>query len=140
DAAGGFAPIKDLPKLMAWELARWRNNHTDPSFLLQADEPIPPNSITKEPSAELRPDQRDTDSLPPYEILDRLLDDYVEKDMGTRALSAAGPDTAPVSRVLRLADLAEYNRRQYPPGPKTTPKNFGRDRRLPITNRWRETP
>ncbi|HLU75616.1 MAG TPA: NAD+ synthase [Nonomuraea sp.] len=140
DSAGGFAPIKDVPKLMVWELARWRNTHTDPSFLLQADEPIPPNSITKEPSAELRPDQRDTDSLPPYEILDRLLDDYVEKDMGSRELIAAGHDPDLVSRVIRLVDLAEYKRRQYPPGPKITPKNFGRDRRLPITNRWRETP
>ncbi|MFG1944767.1 NAD+ synthase [Nonomuraea sp. NPDC048826] len=139
DSAGGFAPIKDVPKLMVWELSRWRNAGGDPSFLLQVDEPIPPNSITKEPSAELRPDQRDTDSLPPYEILDRLLDDYVEKDMGSRELIAAGHDPALVSRVIRLVDVAEYKRRQYPPGPKITPKNFGRDRRLPITNGWRET-
>jgi NAD+ synthase (glutamine-hydrolysing) len=139
DSAGGFAPIKDVPKLMVWELARWRNAHRDPSFLLDAAEPIPPNSITKEPSAELRPGQRDTDSLPPYEILDRLLDDYVEKDMGSKELIAAGHDPALVARVIRLVDVAEYKRRQYPPGPKITPKNFGRDRRLPITNRWRET-
>ncbi|WP_049571954.1 NAD+ synthase [Nonomuraea sp. SBT364] len=139
DSAGGFAPIKDVPKLMVWELARWRNAHTDPGFLLEAEEPIPENSISKEPSAELRPDQRDTDSLPPYEVLDRLLDDYVEKDLGSRELLAAGHDPALVARVIRLVDLAEYKRRQYPPGPKITPKNFGRDRRLPITNRWRES-
>ncbi|MFI7442299.1 NAD+ synthase [Nonomuraea indica] len=139
DSAGGFAPIKDVPKTMVWELARWRNAHTDPSFLLRAERPIPENSITKEPSAELRPDQRDTDSLPPYEVLDRLLDDYVEKDMGSRELIAAGHDPDLVTRIIRLVDLAEYKRRQYPPGPKITPKNFGRDRRLPITNRWRES-
>jgi NAD+ synthase (glutamine-hydrolysing) len=139
DSAGGFAPIKDVPKTMVWELSRWRNAHSDPQFLLPADRPIPENSIVKEPSAELRPDQRDTDSLPPYEVLDRLLDDYVEKDMGSQELIAAGHDPELVARVIRLVDLAEYKRRQYPPGPKITPKNFGRDRRLPITNRWRET-
>ncbi|GGP14856.1 NAD+ synthase [Nonomuraea glycinis] len=139
DSAGGFAPIKDVPKIMVWELSRWRNAHTDPMFLLEAERPIPENSITKEPSAELRPDQRDTDSLPPYEVLDRLLDDYVEKDMGSRELIAAGHDPELVTRVIGLVDRAEYKRRQYPPGPKITPKNFGRDRRLPITNRWRET-
>ncbi|TMR93213.1 NAD+ synthase [Nonomuraea basaltis] len=139
DSAGGFAPIKDVPKTMVWELAKWRNAHSDPQFLLQAERPIPENSIIKEPSAELRPDQRDTDSLPPYEVLDRLLDDYVEKDMGSQELIAAGHDPELVTRVIRLVDLAEYKRRQYPPGPKITPKNFGRDRRLPITNRWRET-
>ncbi|MGW2220781.1 NAD+ synthase [Nonomuraea sp. NPDC001684] len=139
DSAGGFAPIKDVPKTMVWELARWRNAHTCEGFLMAVEQPIPENSITKEPSAELRPDQRDTDSLPPYEVLDRLLDDYVEKDMGSQELIAAGHDPALVTRVIRLVDLAEYKRRQYPPGPKITPKNFGRDRRLPITNRWRET-
>ncbi|WP_157244373.1 NAD+ synthase [Nonomuraea typhae] len=138
DSAGGFAPIKDVPKTMVWELARWRNAHGSPSFAMDVAAPIPENSITKEPSAELRPDQRDTDSLPPYEVLDRLLDDYVEKDMGSAELIAAGHDPALVTRVIRLVDLAEYKRRQYPPGPKITPKNFGRDRRLPITNRWRE--
>ncbi|MET9249056.1 NAD+ synthase [Nonomuraea sp. NPDC003709] len=139
DSAGGFAPIKDVPKTMVWELSRWRNANSLPQFLLDAKTPIPENSITKEPSAELRPDQRDTDSLPPYEILDRLLDDYVEKDMGSTELIAAGHDPELVTRIIRLVDLAEYKRRQYPPGPKITPKNFGRDRRLPITNRWRET-
>jgi NAD+ synthase (glutamine-hydrolysing) len=139
DSAGGFAPIKDVLKTLVWELARWRNAHTDPSFMMDVERPIPENSISKEPSAELRPGQRDTDSLPPYEVLDRLLDDYVEKDMGSQELIAAGHDPELVTRVIRLVDLAEYKRRQYPPGPKITPKNFGRDRRLPITNRWRET-
>ncbi|RJL32568.1 NAD+ synthase [Bailinhaonella thermotolerans] len=146
DSAGGFAPIKDVPKTMVWELARWRNAQAGkPSGLPEGflhpfpAPPIPENSITKEPSAELRPGQRDVDSLPPYEVLDRLLDDYVEKDLGRDSLIAAGHDPALVERVIRLVDQAEYKRRQYPPGPKITPKNFGRDRRLPITNRWRET-
>ncbi|WP_062443596.1 NAD+ synthase [Herbidospora daliensis] len=133
DSAGGFAPIKDVPKTLVWELSRWRNTQSDPP-------PIPENSIIKEPSAELRPDQRDTDSLPPYEVLDRLLDDYVEKDMGRDALIAAGHDPELVLRVIRMVDFAEYKRRQYPPGPKISPKNFGRDRRLPITSKWREMP
>ncbi|MGW0588226.1 NAD+ synthase [Streptosporangium sp. NPDC002607] len=142
DSAGGFAPIKDVLKTLVWELSRWRNAQAGRSgeFLHPfAVPPIPENSIEKEPSAELRPDQRDTDSLPEYEVLDRLLGDYVEKDMGSAELIAAGHDPALVARVIRLVDLAEYKRRQYPPGPKITPKNFGRDRRLPITNRWRET-
>ena len=101
--------------------------------------PIPSNSITKPPSAELAPGQLDTDSLPEYAVLDALLDDYVEKDMGSAELIAAGHDPALVARVIRLVDLAEYKRRQYPPGPKISQKNFGRDRRLPITSRWRET-
>src|ERR1039458_5904669 len=95
------------------------------------------NSITKPPSAELAPGQMDTDSLPPYDVLDALLDDYVEKDMGTAELIAAGHDPALVERVVRMVDAAEYKRRQYPPGPKISQKNFGRDRRLPITSRWR---
>jgi NAD+ synthetase len=142
DAAGGFAPIKDLFKTMVWDLSRWRNAQagTANEFLYGfAEPPIPENSIIKEPSAELRPDQRDTDSLPPYEILDRVLIDYVENDMGRDELVAAGHDPELVARVIRMVDRAEYKRRQYPPGPKITPKNFGRDRRLPITNRWRET-
>ena len=146
DAAGGFAPIKDLFKTMVWDLSRWRNAQVGADgpaseFLYGfAEPPIPENSIVKEPSAELRPDQRDTDSLPPYEILDRVLIDYVENDMGRDELVAAGHDPELVTRVIRMVDRAEYKRRQYPPGPKITPKNFGRDRRLPITNRWRETP
>ncbi|GLW10607.1 NAD+ synthase [Microtetraspora sp. NBRC 13810] len=141
DSAGGFAPIKDVFKTTVWALSRWRNEQRGAGDFLYdfGGPPIPENSIVKEPSAELRPDQRDTDSLPPYEVLDRLLDDYVEKDMGREELLAAGHDPDLVARVIRLVDLAEYKRRQYPPGPKITPKNFGRDRRLPITNRWRET-
>ncbi|MEU6743570.1 NAD+ synthase [Streptosporangium sandarakinum] len=141
DSAGGFAPIKDVLKTQVWELSRWRNAQagTSGDFLYGFDRPpIPENSISKEPSAELRPGQRDLDSLPPYDVLDRLLGDYVEKDMGSARLVAAGHDPELVARVIRLVDLAEYKRRQYPPGPKITPKNFGRDRRLPITNRWRE--
>ncbi|GIH94538.1 NAD+ synthase [Planobispora siamensis] len=143
DSAGGFAPIKDVPKTLVWKLSRWRNEQVGVSSPFLHDFPVPPipeNSIEKEPSAELRPDQRDTDSLPEYDILDRLLDDYVEKDMGSAELVAAGHDPELVARVIRLVDVAEYKRRQYPPGPKITPKNFGRDRRLPITNRWRENP
>nr|WP_221475633.1 NAD+ synthase [Sphaerisporangium rubeum] len=143
DSAGGFAPIKDVLKTTVWALSRWRNSQAGhPSDLLHPfpTPPIPENSITKEPSAELRPGQRDTDSLPPYDVLDHLLSDYVERDMGKAGLVAAGHDPDLVARVIRLVDIAEYKRRQYPPGPKITPKNFGRDRRLPITNRWRETP
>ena len=135
DSAGGFGPIKDVPKTLVWELSRWRNAEAE---RLGATPPIPENSITKPPSAELAPGQMDTDSLPAYEVLDALLDDYVEKDMGTAELIAAGHDPALVERVVRMVDAAEYKRRQYPPGPKISQKNFGRDRRLPITNRWRE--
>ena len=135
DSAGGFAPIKDVLKTLVWQLARWRNEQ---ALLDGQTPPIPENSITKPPSAELAPGQLDSDSLPDYEVLDALLDDYVEKDMGAAQLIAAGHDRELVQRVIRLVDAAEYKRRQYPPGPKITPKNFGRDRRLPITSRWRE--
>jgi len=135
DSAGGFGPIKDVPKTLVWELSRWRNAEAERQGTTP---PIPENSIAKPPSAELAPGQMDTDSLPPYEVLDVLLDDYVEKDMGTAELIAAGHDPALVERVVRMVDAAEYKRRQYPPGPKISQKNFGRDRRLPITNRWRE--
>jgi NAD+ synthase (glutamine-hydrolysing) len=135
DSAGGFGPIKDVPKTLVWELARWRNAEAS---RLGATPPIPENSINKPPSAELSPGQLDTDSLPPYDVLDALLDDYVEKDMGVAQLISAGHDPDLVERVVRLVDAAEYKRRQYPPGPKISRKNFGRDRRLPITNRWRE--
>src|SRR5271165_2996504 len=110
DSAGGFGPIKDVPKTLVWELSRWRNNEAERAGLTP---PIPPNSITKPPSAELAPGQLDTDSLPPYEVLDALLDDYVEKDMGSAELVAAGHDPALVERVIRLVDTAEYKRRQY---------------------------
>jgi NAD+ synthase (glutamine-hydrolysing) len=135
DSAGGFGPIKDVFKTMVWELSRWRNEE---AARAGATPPIPENSISKPPSAELAPGQMDTDSLPSYEVLDKLLDDYVERDMGTAELIAAGHDPELVERVVRLVDTAEYKRRQYPPGPKISQKNFGRDRRLPITNRWRE--
>ncbi len=136
DAVGGFAPIKDLPKVDVWRLARWRNDEAERRG---ETPPIPPNSIDKPPSAELRPGQLDTDSLPDYAVLDDLLDDYVENDRGASELVADGFDRDLVERVLRLTDVAEYKRRQYPPGTKISVKGFGRDRRLPVTNRWRET-
>jgi NAD+ synthase (glutamine-hydrolysing) len=135
DAVGGFAPIKDVPKTLVWELAKWRNEQ---AIARGETPPIPANSIAKPPSAELSPGQLDSDSLPDYHVLDKLLDDYVEKDLGSAELVAAGHDPALVERVIRLVDRAEYKRRQYPPGPKISAKNFGRDRRLPITSRWRE--
>ena len=135
DSVGGYAPIKDVPKTLVWELARWRNAE---AAARGETPPIPEASITKEPSAELRPGQLDSDSLPDYEVLDDVLDDYVEMDRGSSELLAAGFDRELVEKVLRLTDTAEYKRRQYPPGPKITLKAFGRDRRLPITSRWRE--
>ncbi|MGA8455791.1 MAG: NAD+ synthase [Streptosporangiaceae bacterium] len=135
DSAGGFGPIKDVLKTLVWDLARWRNSQAESRG---ETPPIPENSITKPPSAELAPGQMDSDTLPDYPELDAILEGYVEQDMGAAELAAAGHDPALVERVIRMVDLAEYKRRQYPPGPKITPKNFGRDRRLPITNRWRE--
>jgi NAD+ synthase (glutamine-hydrolysing) len=135
DAVGGFAPIKDVPKTLVWALARWRN---DEAQLRGEAPPIPENSITKPPSAELRPGQVDTDSLPDYELLDRVLDQYVEGDRGYDDLLAGGFDPELIERVLQMVDRAEYKRRQYPPGTKISLKAFGRDRRLPITNAWRE--
>jgi NAD+ synthase (glutamine-hydrolysing) len=135
DSAGGFAPLKDVPKTLVWELSRWRNEQS-----AQAGElaPIPENSIIKPPSAELRPGQLDSDTLPDYAQLDPVLDGYVGRDLGASDLLAAGHDPALVERVIAMVDRAEYKRRQYPPGPKISAKNFGRDRRLPITSRWRE--
>lgn len=135
DAVGGFAPIKDVPKTLVWELARWRNAEADKRG---ETPPIPDASITKPPSAELRPGQLDTDSLPDYQLLDKIVDDYVESDRGYHDLLAAGFDAALVEKVLRMVDRAEFKRRQYPPGTKISWKAFGRDRRLPITNAWRE--
>ena len=100
--------------------------------------PIPENSISKEPSAELRPDQKDSDSLPDYELLDQILWRYVDEDQGIEAIMAAGFDAATVARVIGMVDTAEYKRRQYPPGAKVSARAFGKDRRLPITSRWRE--
>ncbi len=136
DAVGGFAPIKDVPKTLVWELARWRN---DQALAAGQTPPIPPNSIEKPPSAELRPGQQDTDSLPDYALLDQLLEAYVAGDHSAVDLVAAGFEPALVERILRLTDLAEYKRRQYPPGTKISLRAFGRDRRLPITSRWRES-
>jgi len=135
DAVGGFAPLKDVPKTLVWELARWRN--ADAAARGQVP-PIPESSIDKPPSAELRPGQLDSDSLPDYALLDDVLDDYIERDRGSAELVADGFSPDLVERVLRMTDLAEYKRRQYPPGPKISVRNFGRDRRLPITSGWRE--
>jgi NAD+ synthase (glutamine-hydrolysing) len=135
DSAGGFAPIKDVPKSLVWKLCRWRNAEAVRRGEMP---PIPENSIDKPPSAELAPDQLDSDRLPPYDLLDALLDAYVEQDQGRGELVAAGFDAELVDRVVKLVDAAEYKRRQSPPGPKITGRAFGRDRRLPITSRWRE--
>ncbi len=135
DAVGGFAPIKDIYKTDVWALARWRNEQ---ALSQGAVAPIPVRSIEKEPSAELRPDQKDSDSLPEYELLDQLLTRYVDGDEGSAALIAAGFDSALVMRVIGLVDKAEYKRRQYPPGTKVSARAFGKDRRLPMTSRWSE--
>ncbi|MER7756624.1 NAD+ synthase [Kitasatospora sp. NPDC097643] len=134
DSVGAFGPIKDVYKSLIFRLARWRNEEAERRGEVP---PIPENTISKPPSAELRPDQVDSDSLPDYDLLDSVLDRYIEGDQGRDAIVAAGFDPAVVDRVVRLVDTAEYKRRQYPPGPKVSVKNFGRDRRLPITNRWR---
>ena len=131
DMAGGFAVIKDVPKTLVFELARWRN-------LEAGRELIPVSTIERPPTAELRANQKDQDSLPPYEILDAILERYVERDESSDTIIAAGFDAATVRRVIRLVDLNEYKRRQGAPGVKITPKSFGRDRRLPITNRYGE--
>jgi NAD+ synthase (glutamine-hydrolysing) len=129
DMAGGFAPIKDVPKTLVYELSRWRNGEGP-------GEPIPERVLSKAPSAELRPDQKDSDSLPPYEELDPIIESYVEEDLGIDEIVASGHDRATVDRVIRMIDRAEYKRRQAAPGVKITPKAFGRDRRMPITNRY----
>ena len=135
DSVGGFNPLKDVPKTLVWKLARWRNAE---AVRRGAEPPIPENSITKPPSAELRPGQVDTDSLPDYPVLDAILAGYIDGDRGRDDLIAAGHDAALVDRVLRMVDIAEYKRRQSAPGTKISRKAFGRDRRLPITNRFRE--
>ncbi|MFD7584355.1 NAD+ synthase [Kitasatospora sp. NPDC059811] len=134
DSVGAFGPIKDVYKSLVFRLAHWRNEEAGRRGEVP---PIPENTISKPPSAELRPDQKDSDSLPDYDLLDSVLARYIEGDEGRDAIVAAGFDPAVVDRVVRLVDTAEYKRRQYPPGPKISVKNFGRDRRLPITNRWR---
>ena len=148
DLAGGFAVIKDVPKTLVYRLCEWRNSPAAagppqaPSAVPPIGdglppEPIPASIIERAPSAELRHDQRDEDSLPPYELLDRILQGYIELDQGREQLIAQGLPEAEVDRTIRLVDLAEYKRRQAPPGIKVTSRAFGRDRRMPITNRYR---
>jgi len=137
DSAGGFAVIKDVPKTLVYELCRHRNAVAEAAAAVG---PIPDEVLAKPPSAELRPGQRDDQSLPPYELLDPVLEAYVERDMTAADLVAAGFDPAIVDRVVRLVDLAEYKRRQTPPGVRVTTKAFGKDRRMPITNRYRSAP
>jgi NAD+ synthase (glutamine-hydrolysing) len=136
DLAGGLAVIKDVPKTLVYRLCEWRNSaggvragHTRA--------PIPSSILDRAPSAELRHDQRDEDSLPPYELLDRILYGYIELDHGRDQLIADGLPAKEVDLAIRLVDLAEYKRRQAPPGIKVTTRAFGRDRRMPITNRYR---
>ncbi|MFF3395343.1 NAD+ synthase [Streptomyces sp. NPDC002669] len=136
DSVGAYGPIKDVYKTAIFRLAKWRNRAAEERGQVP---PIPEASITKPPSAELRPDQVDTDSLPDYDVLDRILELYVDRDRGLDEIVAAGFDEELVAKTLRMVDTAEYKRRQYPPGTKISPKGFGKDRRLPITNRWRET-
>jgi len=130
DMAGGFAVLKDVPKTLVYKLSRWRNS---------TDEVIPRSTIEKPPSAELKPGQFDQDALPPYEMLDQILEAYVEQDKSLREIVSSGFDEEVVRKVIRMVDANEYKRRQTPPGPKITSKAFGRDRRLPITNRYRES-
>jgi NAD+ synthase (glutamine-hydrolysing) len=138
DLAGGFAVIKDVAKTLVYRLCEWRNSPAGASAGAgRTPAPIPPSIIERAPSAELRADQRDEDSLPPYELLDRILHGYVELHLGREQLIAQGLPAGDVERVIRLVDLAEYKRRQAPPGIKVTERAFGRDRRMPITNRYR---
>ena len=136
DAVGGYAPIKDLFKTDVWEIAKWRNEYAKK---LGQTPPIPENSITKPPSAELRPGQLDTDTLPDYHELDAILRAYVEDDVSAPEIIQSGFAAETVHRVIQMIDNAEYKRRQYPPGAKVSRRAFGRDRRLPMTNRWRES-
>ncbi|MGH8944561.1 MAG: NAD+ synthase, partial [Acidimicrobiia bacterium] len=128
DMVGGYAVLKDVFKTLLYELARWRNKD---------GEVIPQNSIDKPPSAELRPDQRDADTLPPYELLDAILERYVEEDRSIASIIEEGYDAEVVLKVARMVDRSEYKRRQAAPGVKITTKAFGKDRRLPITNAYR---
>ena len=135
DAVGGFAPLMDVPKVDVWELAKWRNQSAISNGEVA---PIPESSISKPPSAELRPGQQDSDSLPDYEELDAILEMYVEQDLSADQITAAGFNAETVKRILLLTDRAEYKRRQYPPGPKVSGKAFGKDRRMPLTSKWVE--
>jgi NAD+ synthase (glutamine-hydrolysing) len=146
DLAGGLAVIKDVPKTLVYRLCEWRNSTTAATataggrLLARLGAPIPPSIIERAPSAELRHDQRDEDSLPPYELLDRILSGYIELDKGREQLIMEGLPEQEVDRTIRLVDLAEYKRRQAPPGIKVTTRAFGRDRRMPITNMYGSPP
>ena len=129
DMAGGFAPIKDVSKTWVYRLAKWRNKHS---------QVIPNRVITREPSAELAPDQKDSDSLPEYDILDPILERYIEKDMTPREIAVHDFDLETVRRIAQLVDRNEYKRRQAAPGVRITSRAFGRDRRFPITSRYHE--
>ena len=135
DMAGGFAVIKDVAKMMVFNLARWRNKN-DP--FERGANPIPQRIITRPPSAELRPDQTDQDSLPPYEVLDAILERYMEEDMNVEQIVQAGFPRADVERVTRLIKMSEYKRRQSPIGIRITHRSFGKDWRYPITNRFKD--
>ncbi len=134
DSVGGFAPIKDVSKTLVWDLAKWRNEQ---AIKLGETTPIPQNSISKPPSAELRPGQVDQDSLPEYDVLDEILSAYLERRLGGKEIKAMGFDSATVDKVIGLVDRAEWKRRQSAIGPKITGMAFGRDRRLPITNKYK---
>jgi NAD+ synthase (glutamine-hydrolysing) len=130
DMAGGFGVLKDVPKTLVYRLAHWRNQRGSKPV-------IPPSIIDRPPSAELKPGQKDSDSLPPYDVLDAILEAYVEEDQDPDQMVRRGMPADVVERVIRMVDRAEYKRRQAPPGIKITPRAFGRDRRLPITNKFR---
>jgi NAD+ synthetase len=130
DMAGGFAVLKDIVKTLVYRLARWRNERSPV---------IPQRVIDRAPSAELRPDQKDEDSLPPYEVLDAVVERYMERDMSAEQIAGAGFDMAAVREVMRLIRAAEYKRRQSPPGVRITPRSFGKDWRYPITSGFRPT-
>ncbi len=134
DSVGGFAPIKDVAKTLVWQLARWRN-----AFAVQSGQeaPIPENSISKPPSAELRPGQLDQDSLPDYEVLDQILELYIEARLGQDELIERGFEPELVQKIVKLVSTAEWKRRQGAIGPKISSMSYGRDRRMPITNKFK---
>jgi NAD+ synthase len=140
DMCGGFSVLKDIYKIMVYRLCKWRNAHKPANALGPSGPVMPERVLTKAPTAELRPNQTDQDSLPPYEILDGILECLIEKELTVEEIVAKGFDRATVLRVWRMLDLAEYKRRQAPPGVKITPRAFGRDRRYPITNGFRAKP
>ncbi len=140
DMCGGYSVLKDVYKSVVFDLSRWRNQHWAPEFKGPEGRVIPENIIIKPPSAELRPDQTDQDSLPPYDVLDDILECLIEKEMPVAEIVARGYDESMVARIWHMLDVAEYKRRQAPPGVKLTGRALGRDRRYPITNRFRGTP